>query len=159
MRHGASTVTSRRSAPRGPDLHRDPPRRQQRRDARRPLDDDHAPLLEQLGEPDRLEVVGPADAVGVEVVDAEARRVVDVEQHERRAADRARVAAEPADEPADELRLAGPEVAVERDARPAAQGRRQRRRDRLGLLDAVRQVNHGRPSHAAPLTSPARRAL
>ena len=53
------------------------------------------------------------------------------------------VAAEAADQAADELRLAGAEVAVEGDALAADEAGGNRRGDRLGLLDTVGEVLGG----------------
>jgi len=118
------------------DGHVDDSAGEQRRDALRPFDDDYAALLEQLAEADRFEIVRAVDPVGVEVEDAKSAGVVDVQQDERGTADRARVATESADEAADELRLAGTELAVQRDALPAPERRRELRGDGFRLLDA-----------------------
>ena len=88
---------------------------QQIRHPRSPFDNDNAALLEQFRKADGLEIIGAGDAIRIQMIDRQTARVVDVEQHVGRAADRTDIAAKAAKQPADELGLAGAQIAVERE--------------------------------------------
>src|SRR5690242_1266588 len=77
--------------------------------------------------------------------------IVDIEQNERRAADVAWVAPQPAEQPADELRLAGAKLSLQRDALAAVQRMRQCGGKRLSLIGAVGKMRHGTTPANAPI--------
>ena len=91
-------------------------RRKQIRHTRRPFDDNNSLLFEQLGKAVGFEIIGPADAVGVEVKKREAAGVVDIQENIGWAADGASIAAEPLKQAANELRLACAQISVKGNA-------------------------------------------
>ncbi len=119
----------------------DAPGGQERVDALGPFDGNHAALFQQFGETDGLEIVGSADAVGVQMEDGQSAAVVDIQQDERGAGDGTRLATETADQAADELGFSGAQVSVEGDQFATGEGCRQFGGDGFGLLDAGGAVN------------------
>jgi len=109
---------------------------EQRFHAFRPFDDDHAALFEEFAEPDRGEIFTALHAICVKMKDLHARRIVDAKQDEGRAADRARVATQPANKSSNELCLTRAKIAMEGNAFPAHERSRQFGGDGFGLRDA-----------------------
>ena len=90
-------------------------RRQHRLDACRPLNQARAVAEEVVLVAEVIELLDTRDAVGVEVVEREARAIVLVDERERGRVDRGRVKPLCSAKPLDEVRLSRAEVAVERD--------------------------------------------
>ena len=105
--------------------------------ARGPLHDHDPALVEQFGKPDGLEIVLAMNAIGVEMKERQAARVIDMQQHIGRAADRSRIAAEPFEQAANELRFPRAKIAVQGDALPRRQRQRELGGDGLGLIGTM----------------------
>src|SRR5690242_10100009 len=98
----------------------------------RPLHNDQAVLLEQLGEADCLEILGAADAIGVKVKELEPPGVVDVEQDESGAGDGALIAPKALEQAAHEVGFARAHLTVQRDALAAGEPAGKLGRERFG---------------------------
>src|SRR5688500_13944739 len=94
------------------ELHLDGGLRKKFGDLAGPFDDDEALLIKELEKADGFQVVSAGGAVGVEVINRQLRRFVDVEEDEGGAGDLLAPAAESFDQAADELGFAGAQLAV-----------------------------------------------
>src|SRR6266850_3951894 len=123
-----------RLVPDAGDVHVDRVRRQERRQLVRPFDDRHALTADHLQEPEIDELGHAVRAIGVDVMDGNAPRVL-IDQNERRAR-RADGGAEAAYQPLNEAGLAGAQLARESDDRPRSERRAETLAGGLGRLGA-----------------------
>jgi len=122
-------------------LHGNPGRRKQSFNPLGPFHHYDATLFEQLGKADRIKIIGSRDAVRVQMINRQPPATIDVQKNKRRAAYGPARPAQPANQPADELRLSGTEITIQCNALAALEIARERGGNVLGLLNAVRSVD------------------
>ena len=119
------------------DLDPDRPRRQKVAHPAGPFDHDYPPLFQQFFESNPLKIFRAAYAIGIQMKQSQPAALVDVQQNVCRTADGTRVAAEAAQQAADELGLAGAKFAFEGNAFSAAETLCQCDSKSLGLIRTV----------------------